>query len=155
MSRRIVETLLGAVVLVVAFGFLGWAYSRSNIAAPDGYPLYALFDDIDGLELGADVRVSGIRVGKVTATELDPDTYRARVTFDIRHGIELPRDSSAAIVSSGLFGSKYVSIVPGGDVDMLAPGERITFTQSAINLESLIGKFVFGGVGGGTEEGSP
>lgn len=148
MSRRIVETLLGAAVLLVAFGFLGWAYSRSNIAAPDGYTLYARFDNVDGLEIGADVRVSGIRVGKVIAAELDLDTYRARVAFDVRRDVALPRDSSAAIVSSGLFGSKYLAITPGGEIDMLPPGGEITLTQSAINLETLIGKFVFGGAAG-------
>lgn len=156
MSRRIVETLLGAAVLVVAFGFLAWAYTRSNLAAPDGYRLYAQFDNIDGLEIGADVRVSGIRVGKVTDAALDPETYRAKVALDVQNGIELPRDSSAAVVSSGLFGSKYVSIVPGGDIDMLKPGDEITLTQSAINLETLIGKFVFGGAAtGGQQGGSP
>ncbi|GBD43249.1 putative phospholipid ABC transporter-binding protein MlaD [bacterium HR40] len=156
MSRRIVETLLGAIVLAVAFGFLAWAYSRSNVARPDGYTLYARFDSIDGLEIGADVRVSGIRVGKVTGAELDPETYRARVAFDVRRDLELPRDSSAAVVSSGLFGSKYLAIVPGAEPEMLKPGEEITLTQSSINLETLIGKFLFGGtVGGSQEKGAP
>lgn len=153
MSRRIVETLLGAAVLIVALGFLAWAYTRSNLAAPDGYRVYARFDNIDGLEIGADVRVSGIRVGKVTEASLDPETYRARVALDVSRDITLPRDSSAAVVSSGLVGSKYIAIVPGGDVDMLRPGDEITLTQSAINLEALIGKFLFGGAASGPQQG--
>ncbi len=144
MSRNIVETLLGAVVLLVAFGFLTWAYSRSNVAGPDGYLLNAAFDRIDGLEVGADVRVSGIRVGKVVEERLDLDTYRAEVVFSVREDVRLPRDSSAAIVSSGLLGGKYLSIIPGAEEDMLPPGGRITFTQSPVNLEDLLGRYIFG-----------
>ena len=144
MSRNIVETLLGAVVLLVAFGFLFWAYTRSNLTSPDGYLLSAAFDRIDGLEIGSDVRVSGIRVGKVVEEKLDLDTYRAEVVFSVRSDVRLPRDSSAAIVSSGLLGSKYLSIIPGAEEDMLPPGGRITFTQPPVNLEDLLGRFIFG-----------
>ena len=115
MSRNIVETLLGAAVLAVALGFLAWAYGRSNAGDPGGYRLRAKFDRVDGLDTGGDVRMSGIKVGKVLAQELDPATYRAQVDFSVRNGIELPADSSAAIVSSGLLGGKYLSLVPGGD----------------------------------------
>ena len=115
MPRNIVETLLGAVVLAVALGFLAWAYGRSDAGDPGGYTLRAKFDRVDGLDTGGDVRISGIKVGKVLAQELDPATYRAQVTFSVRNGIELPADSSAAVVSSGLLGGKYLSLVPGGD----------------------------------------
>ncbi len=144
MSRNIVETLLGAVVLLVAFGFLSWAYTRSNVGSPDGYLLSAAFDRVDGLEVGADVRVSGIRVGKVVEERLDLDTYQAEVVFSVRKDIKLPRDSSAAIVSSGLLGSKYLAILPGAEEEMLPPGGKITLTQSPINLEDLLGRYIFG-----------
>ena len=148
MSRNIVETLLGAVVLAVALGFLAWAYGRSDAGDPGGYTLRAKFDRVDGLDTGGDVRISGIKVGQVLAQELDPATYRAQVTFSVRNGIELPADSSAAVVSSGLLGGKYLSLVPGGDEKLLADGEEITLTQSSVNLEDLIGRYIFSGQGG-------
>ena len=154
MSRNLVETVLGAVVLAVALGFLAWAYSRSDVGDPGGYTLRARFDRVDGLETGGDVRISGIKVGQVLAQTLDPATYRAEVLFSVREGIELPTDSSAAIVSSGLLGGKYLSLVPGGDDVLLSDGGEITLTQSAVNLEDLIGRYIFGGQaanGAGTE----
>ena len=84
MPRNIVETLLGAAVLAVALGFLAWAYGNSSAGDPGGYSLHAKFDRIDGLDSGADVKVSGIKVGKVLAQQLDPATYRAQVTFSVR-----------------------------------------------------------------------
>ena len=147
MSRNIVETLLGAVVLAVALGFLTWAYGRSDAGDPGGYTLRAKFDRIDGLDMGGDVRISGIKVGQVLAQELDPATYRAQIVFSVRNGIELPADSSAAIVSSGLLGGKYLSVVPGGDDRVLADGGEIKLTQSSVNLEDLIGRYIFSSQG--------
>jgi phospholipid/cholesterol/gamma-HCH transport system substrate-binding protein len=149
MSRNVVETILGAVVLIVAIGFGAWAYGRSNLGDSSGYELRAQFDRADGLDVGADVRISGIKVGRVLAQSLDQETYRAEVTFSVRDGIELPSDSSAAIVSSGLLGGKYLSVVPGGDVELLGSGDEITLTQSSVNLEDLIGRYIFSGSGGG------
>ncbi len=149
MRGHLVETVLGAVVLAVAAAFLVWAYGRSDVASPDGYVLRAVFDRADGLDPGADVRVAGIRVGTVLATRLDPETWQAVVEFSVREDIRLPVDSSAAIVSTGLLGRRYLAITPGAEEETLAPGEAITFTQPALNLEELIGRFVFGGPGGG------
>ena len=149
MPRNLVETLLGALVLVVALGFLAWSYGRSDAGDPGGYTIRARFDRVDGLETGGDVRISGIKVGQVLAQELDPATFRAQVTFSVRDGIELPADSSAAIVSSGLLGGKYLAVVPGGDDNLLADGGEITLTQSSVNLEALIGRYIFSGGGGG------
>ncbi len=149
MRRHLVETVLGAVVLATALGFLAWAYSRTSVGRADGYVLRAVFDRIDGLDVGAEVRVAGIRVGTVLATRLDPETWQAVVEFSVREDVRLPADSSAAIVSTGLLGRRYLAITPGADEQMLEPGEAITFTQPALNLEELIGKFVFGGAAGG------
>jgi phospholipid/cholesterol/gamma-HCH transport system substrate-binding protein len=159
MRQNVVETILGAVVLVVAAVFLVWAYGRSNAGDPGGYALVAEFDRADGLEVGSDVRISGIKVGSVLATALDPDSFRARVRFSVREDVELPRDSSAAIVSASLLGGKYLALVPGADEAVLADGEAITLTQSSINLEDLIGQYIFsgpgsGGSGGGSGAGS-
>lgn len=157
MTRNLLETLLGAVVLIVAIVFLLFAYTSSQVGTTDGYELIARFDRVDGLERGADVRVSGIKVGSVISQQLDPETYQAEVRFSVREGVELPLDTSAAVVSNGLLGGKYLRLVPGGDIDMLGPGEEVTLTQSAVNLEDLIGHMIFSGGtggGGGSGEGS-
>ena len=105
--------------------------------------MYARFDKVDGLERGSDVRISGIKVGTVLDQTLDPETYRAEVRFSLREDLQLPADTSAAVVSNGLLGGKYLALVPGGDIEMLQPGGEVTLTQSAVNLEDLIGHMIF------------
>jgi phospholipid/cholesterol/gamma-HCH transport system substrate-binding protein len=143
MTRNLLETLLGAIVLIVAIVFLGFAYNASQLGDDSGYDLTARFDRVDGLQRGSDVRIGGIKIGTVIDQNLDPATYRAVVRFTIREDVELPADSSVAVASDGLLGGKYLSLVPGGDVEMLGAGDEVTLTQSAINLEDLIGRFIF------------
>ena len=154
MSRSLVETLLGAVVLLVALAFLVYAYTTSDVADPGGYRLSASFSSITGIQPGSDVQISGIKVGEVVQTRLNEQTYEAVVELSVESGVELPTDSSARIVSEGLLGSRYVELQPGAEMEMLEPGGEITFTQSAINLEDLIGRFVFSGEGEGQGGGS-
>jgi phospholipid/cholesterol/gamma-HCH transport system substrate-binding protein len=144
------DLLAGAVVLVVAFGFLGYALAHSGRSIASGYPLHASFDRIDGLVVGADVRVAGVKVGSVTGAVINPQTYQAVVDFTVNDSIKLPKDSSAVITSDGLLGGKYLSLEPGGDSAMLGPGGEITVTQSSISIEQLLGKFIFsaGNLGG-------
>jgi phospholipid/cholesterol/gamma-HCH transport system substrate-binding protein len=148
MTRNLLETLLGAVVLIVAVGFLVFAYNTSQVDRTGGYELMARFDKVDGLERGSDVRISGIKVGTVIDQTLDPETYRAEVRFSLREDVQLPADTSAAVVSNGLLGGKYLALVPGGDIEMLEPGDEVTLTQSAVNLEDLIGHMIFNQGGG-------
>jgi len=143
MTRNLLETLLGAIVLIVAIGFLVFAYNTSQVDRNGGYELIARFDKVDGLERGSDVRISGIKVGTVVSQSLDAETYRAEVRFSLREDIRLPADTSAAVVSNGLLGGKYLALVPGGDIEMLDAGEEVTLTQSAVNLEDLIGHMIF------------
>ncbi len=145
--RRLAETLTGALVLLAALAFLAWAYARVDLTGGDGYRVVALFDRVDGLEVGADVRLSGIRVGEVVAMRLDPVTYRAEVELVIDPEVKLPLDTSAAVLSTGLLGGKYVALSPGADEELLAEGDRIVLTQPAINVEELLARFVFGGIG--------
>ncbi len=157
MNRNVVETALGAVVLVVAAIFFYWAYTRSGQGDSGGYTLIAKFDQIDGLDPGSDVRISGIKIGKVLSEKLDPESFRAVVTFSVQDNVKLPDDSSAAIVSSSLLGGKYLQLSPGADEKMLKPGGEITLTQSSINIEQLVGKYIFGSQGsssGGSSGGS-
>jgi phospholipid/cholesterol/gamma-HCH transport system substrate-binding protein len=141
--RNAAELLAGAVVLAVAAGFLVYAVASTGRAAVGGYPLHARFDHIDGLALGADVRVAGVKVGSVLAARIDPQTYQAVVDFSVRDGLKLPKDSSAAVTSDGLLGGKYLALEPGGDTAMLPSGGQVAITQSSISIEQLLGKFIF------------
>lgn len=152
MGKHVIETIMGAVVLLVAIGFLIFAYRSSDITSTEGYRLYAKFDRADGLNIGSDVRISGIKVGRVSGQKLDPKNYLAEIFLTIDESVQIPIDSTAEIISDGFLGSKYLSIVPGGDEKTLAKNGRIKYTQSAISLESLIGKFMYGGTGGDSEE---
>ncbi len=141
--RNVAEVITGAVVLLVAAGFLAYAVSHSGRSGVAGYPLRAKFDRIDGLNVGADVRMAGVKVGAVISARIDPKSFLAEVNFTVQSGIELPKDSSAEISSDGLLGGKYLALVPGGDNVMLQPGQVVTITQSAFSLEQLLGKFIF------------
>lgn len=143
MSRSIVETLMGAFVLAVAIAFVVFAYSRTTVATVSGYGVTAKFNRLDGLARGADVRISGIKVGSVLDMSLDPVTFQAVARLSIDPAYKLPADSSISIVSDGLLGGKYASIEPGGADEVIEPGGEIKYTQSSILLEQLIGKLVF------------
>ena len=144
MGGSLLETLLGAVVVVVAAAFLIFAFGVSDVGAVKGYELIAKFDRVDGLSVGSDVKVGGIKVGTVVAQVLDPATYLAVVHMSIDEGVKLPVDSSSEVVSEGLLGARYLAIVPGPSEEMLEPGGLIRFTQSSISIEQLLGRFAFG-----------
>jgi len=137
------EVVTGAAVLVVAAGFLAYAVAHSGRSVSSGYTLQARFEHIDGLAPGSDVRIAGVKVGTVTAEQIDPKTFQAIVSLTVRNDIELPKDSSAEITSESLLGGKYISLSPGGEETTLKPGQTITITQSSISLEQLLGKFIF------------
>lgn len=142
-QRNVAELAAGAVVIVVALGFLGYAVANTGRSTGAGGVLHARFERIDGLFAGAEVRIGGVKVGTVAASRLDPQTFQALVDFTVARDIHLPKDSSAAITSDGLLGGKYLSIVPGGDTATIPDGGTVTVTQSAVNIEDLLGKFIF------------
>jgi phospholipid/cholesterol/gamma-HCH transport system substrate-binding protein len=150
MQSNLFEAVIGFVVLAVAAGFLFVAYQSSGMNPQAGYSVEALFENAEGLSVGSDVRIGGIKVGVVNGLSLDVKTYQAKVSLNLYSDVEIPADSSAAIVSEGLLGGKYVALSPGGDEQLLAEGDKIEFTQSSVNLESLLGKWVFSG--GGVEK---
>ncbi len=147
MKRNLIETVMGAVVLLVAGSFLFFAYNQGNISPVNGYPVVAKFSSASGVSLGSDVRIGGIKVGVVSKMDLDPVSYQAVLTLEIKKNIKIPTDSTAQVATDGLLGSAYVGLAPGGDDAMLKPGGTIKFTQSAVNLVDLIGKMVFSGGG--------
>ncbi|MBO0711788.1 MAG: outer membrane lipid asymmetry maintenance protein MlaD [Acetobacteraceae bacterium] len=143
MRRNIGEILAGAAVLVIAAGFLAYAVAHSGRTSVSGYQLHASFDHIDGLGVGSDVRIAGVKVGSVLDTRIDPKTFLANVTLTVADAIRLPKDSSAQITSESLLGGKYLELQPGGEATMLQPGATITITQSSVSIEQLLGKFIF------------
>jgi len=116
----------------------GMAYTGKG-----GLKLVATFDEIGGLTARAPVVISGVKVGQVTGIELDDD-LRAKVVLDVREDLELSIDTSASIRTAGLLGNQFVALEPGGEIDMLEQGDDLDFTESALNLESLISAFVHG-----------
>lgn len=143
MSRNAVETVMGAVVLVVAALFLFFAYNTSQVAAVRGYQLIAKFSSAGGLKDGGDVRISGIKVGSVTDETLDPKTFQAIVHLSIDPSIKLATNSVAQITSSGLLGDNFISIEPGNEDDLIPAGGTITHTQASMSLEGLIGQVIY------------
>jgi phospholipid/cholesterol/gamma-HCH transport system substrate-binding protein len=154
MSGNLVETLIGAVVLLVAGFFLAFAYSTGGVGSGrnSGYELQARFNRADGLVIGGDVRLSGIKIGTITKQSLDPKTYDAVVTFTVDSRYELPEDTALKIASEGLLGGNYLSVEPGGSDKMLKPGSFVQHTQGSVNLMDLIGQAIFSATGAGSSK---
>ncbi|TDI60883.1 MAG: outer membrane lipid asymmetry maintenance protein MlaD [Alphaproteobacteria bacterium] len=151
MRGTLVETLIGALVLGVTGWFLTFAFAGRDLNS-DGYEISARFDRIDGVGIGADVRISGIKVGRVTAQSLDPITYTAHVVMQINNGIELPEDSFAKVSMDGLLGGSYIALLPGASLDVLQPGQEMDEPgQGSIDLMGLIGQVVYGSLGNSEE----
>ena len=144
MQNSAVETLIGAVVIAIASAFLLFAYSSTGAGPISGYEVVAKFNRADGVNIGTDVRLSGIKVGTVSRMALDPMTYNAVLTLALENNVRLPDDSSVRITSDGLLGNQYLSIEPGGSQMPIAAGGEIENTQGSIDLMGLLGKAMFG-----------
>ena len=143
MSGNVIETVMGAVVIVVAALFLFFAYSTSQVRAVQGYQVTAQFDSVTGIRDGGDVRIAGVKVGSVVSATLDPKTFLADLRLSIDPAYKLPEDTTAKIVSAGLLGDKFIALDPGGSEQTIPPGGRIKITQSSVSLEDLIGQMMF------------
>ncbi len=152
MSRKFPEILTGLIVIAVAAVFLIYALGRAQAIGGAGYMLKAQFSDIGGLTIGSNVKLGGVTIGHVVDETLDPQTYAAVVKLQINNSVKLPTDSSASISSDGLLGGNYVGISPGGDDSMMQPGQAFQVTQSAINIENLLGQFIFNMGKSGSEQ---
>lgn len=143
------EVITGAVVILVALAFLALTYMRTGTGSLSGYEVLAKLPKVDGLGVGTDVRISGIKVGSVTDLTLDPANFLVTVHMNIRSDIKLPTDSSMLITASGVLGSQYLSIQPGGDAKDIAPGDMITNVQAANSndLMNLAGRYMGGSQG--------
>ncbi|AQS47682.1 MULTISPECIES: outer membrane lipid asymmetry maintenance protein MlaD [Thioclava] len=155
MSENRTEIITGAIVLVVALGFLLWAGRGMGIGADGGsYPLHASFRSIGGVVPGTDVRLAGVKVGTVTDVALNPKTFFADTTISVKKGVALPEDTVIAVTQDGLLGANYIELIPGGAIDDLKPGDEILDTQSAVSMLNLMLKFAGGGSGDGAGEGA-
>ena len=146
MRDKNIETFIGVGVIICCIIILSVVYSRGLITNTEGdfYTLNASFERVDGINIGNEVMISGVKVGEVKSKKLDHTNYNALVTISIDKDIQLPIDTSAEIVSASLMGNKYISLVPGAETEFLKDGDRVEFTQSSISIEALITKFVFG-----------
>ena len=145
MKSSALETLIGAVIIALAVGFFTFAYNSSGLgrAIGGGYRLSAEFDSVDGVNIGSDVRIAGIKVGTVVGQSLNPTSYQAKIDMVIETRVQLAEDSSAKITSEGLLGAKFVSLEPGGADGKLADGGVISYTQGAVDMWSLISQAMF------------
>ena len=143
MQRNMLETVMGAIVLLTAVAVVALAYEAANIRGTDGYELEAEFGATGGLSVGDDVRISGIKVGRISRQELDPVTYAARIVMSLDERIRIPADSSARITAASLLGGNYLELIPGADEDMMQPGAVIYDTRDPVSLTDLLGKAVF------------
>ncbi|MCH2553837.1 MAG: outer membrane lipid asymmetry maintenance protein MlaD [SAR116 cluster bacterium] len=143
MHRNMLETGMGVIVLLTAVAVVALAYEAANIRGTDGYELEAEFSAPGGLSVGDDVRISGIKVGRISRQELDPVTYAARIVMSLDERIRIPADSSARITAASLLGGNYLELIPGADEDMMQPGAVIYDTRDPVSLTDLLGKAVF------------
>jgi len=147
MQSKTFETLIGAIVVIIAAGFLIFAYKTTSQGSLNTYELTAKFSRVDGLSNGTEVKLSGIKVGTVSQLTLDPKTYLAVVHMAINDNVKIPEDSSLKITSAQLLGNSYLSLTPGGSDTMLKPGEEIKNTQGSVDIMSLIGRAIYGNSG--------
>lgn len=144
------ETIVGLIVIAVAAAFLWYAAGVSGDRAQVAdYELGAVFGRVDGLNVGADVKIAGIPVGEVSASALDPATYEATVSMRIARNVQIPDDSVAKIVSDGFLGGAHISIEPGASEDYLEAGDRITITRGSVDLLNLAVQAFTNNQGGG------
>ena len=144
MSETRAEALVGAAVLAVAVGFVIYAGQVAGIETSrgGGYDLSASFRSAEGVSVGTDVRLAGVKIGAVSGMELNRDTYRAEVTMTVTDGVTIPEDSTAAVSAEGLLGGTFVEIIPGGSPFMLEAGGEFIDTQGSVSLVGLMSRFV-------------
>lgn len=145
MASNVTETAIGGVVLAAAVGFLFYAGSVVGInGGSDSYHLTASFRSAEGITVGTDVRLAGVKIGTVTGLSLNPQTYRADVRFTVENAVAVPDDSGVSVASEGLLGGNFLEIIPGASAFALEDGGEIEDTQGSVSLLTLLMKFVAG-----------
>jgi phospholipid/cholesterol/gamma-HCH transport system substrate-binding protein len=153
MRRNLVETVLGAIVLVVAAAFIVFAVQTGDVGTVEGYRLTASFLKAGGLETGNDVRIAGVKVGTVTDRHLDTETFEAVIGFTVNEAVHLPEDTAAVVTSDGILGGKYLRLLPGRSANRLAPGGAVADARDYETLEDQVSKIIF--LATGSEDSAP
>ncbi|MDO8301508.1 outer membrane lipid asymmetry maintenance protein MlaD [Lacisediminimonas sp.] len=146
MQRKSIDLWVGLFVVLGAAALLFLALKAGNMSSlsfDKTYSVVARFDNIGGLKPRAPIKSAGVVVGRVDEIRFDDKAFQAQVTMNLQSTYKFPKDSSAKILTSGLLGEQYIGLEPGGDTALLATGDRIKMTQSAIVLENLISQFLF------------
>ncbi len=144
MKNNLVETSVGALVIAIAAGFFLYVYNTTDVGrGAGGYQINAEFENIEGISIGSDIRMAGIKIGSVVKQKLDPENFQAIVTMSVASYIKLPDDTTAKITSEGLLGPKFIALDVGGSEEILKDGDSLSNTQSAIDIWSLINEFMF------------
>ncbi len=145
MASNVSESLIGAVVVATAVGFLVYAGQSVGVSTgAEEYELNAKFSSAEGLIIGGEVHLAGVQVGTITELKLDTVSYLALVTFTVRHDVEIPEDSEAKVASEGLLGGNFLELTPGGSDYMLEDGQEVEYTQGSVSLLNLLMKFASG-----------
>lgn len=144
MKSNFVETAVGALVIAIAAGFFIYVYNTTDLGSGSGgYKIKAEFENIEGISVGSDIRMAGIKIGSVVKQSLDPKSFQAIVTMSVAKFIKLPDDTTAKVTSEGLLGSKFIALEIGGSEEILKDGDSLTHTQSALDIWALINEFMF------------
>ena len=148
MKKASIETAVGLFVFIgiLSVGYLTVKLGKMEILSRDYYYLKAYFESVSGLKVGANVEMAGVPIGKVEAIRLDAERLTAEVRLKLQSDVVVTDDTIASVKTSGLIGDKYIKLSPGGSELVLKPGETIIETESALDIEELISKYVFGGV---------
>jgi phospholipid/cholesterol/gamma-HCH transport system substrate-binding protein len=147
MKKGSVETAVGIFVIIgiLCVGYLTIKLGKMDWIGDNYYPVYAQFQSVSGLSNGATVEMAGVQIGQVESIALDREKLIAKVRLKIAKEVILTDDVIASVKTSGLIGDKYIKISPGGSDEILNPGDMITETESPLDIEELVSKYVFGG----------
>jgi phospholipid/cholesterol/gamma-HCH transport system substrate-binding protein len=145
MKKIDLETAVGFFLLIGIFslGYISVKMGKLEVLGSKGYTVYAEFEQAGGIKPGANIQIAGVTVGRVTGIRLDKN-YEALVSIELDSGVRLQEDAIASIKTSGLIGEKFVQITPGASEKNIPAGGKIRETESAIDIESLISKYIFG-----------
>lgn len=148
MKRENLELIVGVFMLVgiLCLGYLSIRLGKMELFSGNTYQVYADFDSVSGLKSGAAVEIAGVEVGKVDRILLDQESEQARVWMKVTTGVKLQSDVIASVRTKGIIGDRFIKLKPGGSDKLLPPGGHVTETESAVDLEELLSKYIHGSV---------